>query len=250
MLFRSWTSATLGELSSLVTSGSRGWAKYYAGSGAIFIRSQDISTDELLLDDVAHVSVPQSAEGARTRVQQADLLVTITGANVAKAARVTTSLDEAYVSQHVALIRPHDPSTSPFLHLWLRSTEHARGELLDLAYGAGKPGLNLSNIRDVRVVLPPAPERDEIVRRVDAFLVLADSIESRVAAANARADRLTQAVLAKAFRGELVPTEAELARQDGRPFESADELLARIRATLVEARPKRSLRGRRRSSST
>jgi type I restriction enzyme S subunit len=37
--------------------------------------------------------------------------------------------------------------------------------------------------------------------------------------------------LAKAFRGELVPTEAELARQQGRPYESAKELLARIRAT-------------------
>src|SRR6185312_9232788 len=44
-------------------------------------------------------------------------------------------------------------------------------------------------------------------------------------------DRLTQSTLAKAFHGELVPTEAELARQQSRPFEPADHLLARIRAT-------------------
>jgi type I restriction enzyme, S subunit len=52
--------------------------------------------------------------------------------------------------------------------------------------------------------------------------------------ATARAERLTQAILAKAFRGELVPTEAELARQEGRDYETAAQLLARIRASHAE----------------
>ncbi len=43
---------------------------------------------------------------------------------------------------------------------------------------------------------------------------------------------LTQAILAKALRGELVPTEAELARAEGRPYEPASVLLARIQASL------------------
>jgi len=54
--------------------------------------------------------------------------------------------------------------------------------------------------------------------------------QNRVAAAMARADKLTQAILAKAFRGELVPTEAELARREGRDYEPASVLLERIRA--------------------
>ena len=41
---------------------------------------------------------------------------------------------------------------------------------------------------------------------------------------------MTQAILAKAFRGELVPTEAELARRDGRPYETASKLLAHIKS--------------------
>jgi hypothetical protein len=45
---------------------------------------------------------------------------------------------------------------------------------------------------------------------------LADAIEKRVAAATSRTEKLTQAILAKSFRGELVPTEAELARREGR----------------------------------
>jgi len=42
-------------------------------------------------------------------------------------------------------------------------------------------------------------------------------------------DKLPRAVLAKAFRGELVPTEAELAREEGRDYETAQQLLERIK---------------------
>jgi type I restriction enzyme S subunit len=73
-------------------------------------------------------------------------------------------------------------------------------------------------------------EQKEIVRRVKALFTLADKIEVRVKAATARAEKLTQAILAKAFRGELVPTEADLARQEGRDYEPASVLLERIRA--------------------
>jgi type I restriction enzyme S subunit len=58
---------------------------------------------------------------------------------------------------------------------------------------------------------------------------LADVVEKRVAAATVRSEKLSQAILAKAFRGELVPTEADLARRDGRSYESASDLLARIK---------------------
>ena len=69
-----------------------------------------------------------------------------------------------------------------------------------------------------------------VVRRVEALFRLADAIEKRVAAARGRADKLTQAILARAFRGKLVPTVAELARREGRDYEPASVLLERIRA--------------------
>jgi type I restriction enzyme S subunit len=59
---------------------------------------------------------------------------------------------------------------------------------------------------------------------------LADAVEKRVASATTRAAKLTQAILAKAFRGELLPTEAELARREGRSYEPASKLLARIKS--------------------
>ena len=65
----------------------------------------------------------------------------------------------------------------------------------------------------MQVPLPPLAEQREIVRRVERLFAFADAIEAQVAAGTARVDKLTQAVLAKAFRGELVPTEVEVGRR-------------------------------------
>ena len=92
------------------------------------------------------------------------------------------------------------------------------------------PTLNRNNLRDTTVEVPPVEEQHEIVRQVEAMFKLADAVKKRVAAAKVRSDKLTQAILAKAFRGELVPTEAELARRERRPYEPASDLLARIKS--------------------
>jgi type I restriction enzyme, S subunit len=94
---------------------------------------------------------------------------------------------------------------------------------------AGQQGVSGADIRRQPIAVPPFAEQQEIVRRVEALLRLADTIEKRVAAATARAEKLTQAMLAKAFRGELVPTEAELAHREGRRYEHASALLERVR---------------------
>jgi type I restriction enzyme S subunit len=71
-----------------------------------------------------------------------------------------------------------------------------------------------------------------------------DPIEKRLAASR-RVETLTQAILAEAFRGELVPTEAELARQGGRDYEPATVLLERIRDERSATSSERKLRVRR-----
>ncbi|MGA4322738.1 restriction endonuclease subunit S [Ectopseudomonas hydrolytica] len=201
----SWKAIELVEISALVTSGSRGWANYYASNGAIFIRSQDINTDELDTSETAFVRLPESSEGKRTRVQVQDILITITGANVGKVARVKQALPEAYVSQHVALVRLQRPELAPFVELYLKDVGSGRKKLTELAYGGGKPGLNLSNIRDLAFALPSLEEQTEIVRRVEQLFAFAEQLEAKVASAKIRIEHLTQSILAKAFRGELVP---------------------------------------------
>ncbi|MEP7217964.1 MAG: restriction endonuclease subunit S [Bacteroidota bacterium] len=114
----------------------------------------------------------------------------------------------------------------------------------DMKTGISDSGVNLTQEKfgGLEIPLPPLLEQQEIVRRVEALFALADRIESRVAVATERAGKLTQSILARAFRGELVPTEAELARREGRDYEPASVLLERIRAKRQDARgdaPKR-----------
>lgn len=222
-----WNKTSIADLIDYVTSGSRGWAKYYAGEGSLFIRSQDINTDELFIEDAAYVKLPGKIEGRRTKVELNDILVTITGANVTKCARIKSNLDDAYVSQHVALIRLNDIENAPFVELNLKALNSGRKQLTDMAYGGGKPGLNLQNIKDVKIALPRAEEQKEIVRLVNQYFDFADTIEAQVKKAQARVDNLTQSILAKAFRGELV---------DQNPNdEPADKLLERIAEARKEA---------------
>jgi len=95
---------------------------------------------------------------------------------------------------------------------------------------AGQRGISGKNIRDLPLALPPLPEQHEIVRRVDALFALADKIEAEVAAARAKTETMRQSILAQAFSGRLVPTEAELARREEREYEPASVLLERIRS--------------------
>ena len=173
-----WEYCKYRSLTSLVTSGSRGWKEFYSESGAIFIRTQNIKTDALVLEDVAFVQLPKSAEGKRSRVLKDDILITITGANVTKAARVREAIPEAYVSQHIALTRPNWPEMSEWLYLCFVSHSSARGKLEELAYG-DKPGLNLNNLRDLILPVPPLAEQRRIVNKVDQLMVLIDQLEKQ-----------------------------------------------------------------------
>ena len=134
---------------------------------------------------------------------------------------------EATINQNIAAVDlRHGRVTSRYLWHWFRFQYFLTRES---GSGSGPQALNCQRVRELPFVLPPLAEQSEIVRRVDALFALADKIEARVAAATARVEKITQAILAKAFRGELVPTEAELARQGGRDYEAASVLLERIR---------------------
>ncbi len=71
----------------------------------------------------------------------------------------------------------------------------------------------------------PFAERKEIAH---------NTAEMQVAMATTRTEKLPQAILAKAFRGESVPTEAELARRGGWSYKTASELLSLIKSELEE----------------
>ncbi|MFT2097825.1 restriction endonuclease subunit S [Marinomonas sp. 2405UD66-6] len=95
------------------------------------------------------------------------------------------------------------------------------------AAGGNQPNLNLNKVREIPVNLPSLEEQTEIVRLVDQYFAFADAIEKQVNNAQQRVDKLTQSILAKAFRGELVPQDPN--------DEPADKLLERIAKAKQDA---------------
>lgn len=199
-----WAWATVDQLTAMVTSGSRGWGDYYSDTGPIFIRAQDIKTDTLNLENVARVRIPTNTEGTRTAVANGDVLITITGANVTKSALVRRLSEQAFVSQHVALLKPCLGEVSPYLFTWVVSPAHGRRTLERWAYGAGKPGLSLDQVRSLPVALPPPDEQKQIVAEVERRLSVIDELEATVEANLTRADRLRQSILCQAFSSRLL----------------------------------------------
>lgn len=199
-----WVWATLDSLSYLITSGSRGWGQYYSDSGSLFIRAQNIKNDVLNYEDIAYVQLPLNTEGLRTKVDELDILITITGANVAKTALVEVVLDEAYINQHISLVKLIDKTISYYVHLYLINDFGGRKQLLDVAYGAGKPGLNLSQVANTHI---PLPNTNEINFIVDLLkLKLEEVSETQIQNLNLIKKTSLQKtnILDKAFSGNLI----------------------------------------------
>lgn len=92
--------------------------------------------------------------------------------------------------------------------------------------------LSISKISSVRLPVADMEQQQAIVRRVEQLFAYAEQLEAKVAAAQQRIDALTQSLLAKAFRGELVPQDPS--------DEPASVLLDRIRARRAATpKPKR-----------
>ena len=226
--------APLRSLTQFVTSGSRGWAKFYADEGPVFIRVGDVRRLDvrLVLSDVQRVQPPPSAEGARTSVRASDVVVTIT-ADLGRVGVVPEGVS-GYVNQHVALARPIDPSNGRWI-AWYLASEMGQTQMLTKDRGVTKAGLGLDDIRDVRIPVLDARQRDDIVTEIEVRFARADRLEAEAQKALALIDRLEAAILAKAFRGELVTQDPN--------DEPASVLMERIRARRA-AEPK-AKRGRR-----
>lgn len=223
-----WVWVQFGGLISFVTSGSRGWAKYYSDNGPIFLRVGNLDHDSISLDlaQVIRVRPPNGAEGTRTKVEPGDILVSIT-ADVGMVAVAPENIEEAYINQHVALARPLRGLSVSYLAYYFASQEGGQKQFTEMQYGMTKTGLNLANVQDVRIPFAPLSEQRRVVARIEEMFAHADTIEITVDAARQQAKKLEQSILARAFRGELVPQDPD--------DEPASVFLDRIRAERMRS---------------
>ena len=165
-----WDVVSLAQSGATVTSGSRGWAKYYSDDGALFLRITNVArnTIRLRLGDVRYVALPKgSTEGKRTRVQTGDLVISIT-ADLGMVGFIPDGIGEAYVNQHLALVRLPDDALRPEFVGYFLATDIARNRFYRLNDASAKAGLNLPAIMKLTVPKPPRDEQDMTVEVLTA----------------------------------------------------------------------------------
>ena len=191
------------EMSSFVTSGSRGWAQYYAERGARFIRITDLTRNGIQLKNssIQYVALPEKAEGKRSRLLGGDVLVSIT-ADLGSIALIPENIDEAYINQHIAMVRFSNPSQGEFMAWYLRS-DWGQKDLLKHKRGGGKLGLGLDDIRDSPVPVVSNETAQQTVAFIDDRLSICDSIEQTIETVLQQAEAMRQSILKDAFEGRL-----------------------------------------------
>ena len=217
----SWEEKKGEDFFEYVTSGSRGWAKYYSDKGSIFIRMGNLNhgTIELDFSDIQYVELPDQVEGQRSKLQKNDILISIT-ADVGMIALVREDMD-AYINQHVALARPKNDLYAEFL-AWYFVSNDGLQQMQNKQRGATKIGLGLQDIRSIILKIPTLPEQHEIVRLIDDLLARERAAQQAAEQALASIDLMKKSILARAFRGELGTNKASEA--------SALELLKQVLA--------------------
>lgn len=185
------------------------------------------------------------------RVRAGDLL--ITRANTAELVGAVALVDRDYpqlmLPDKILRLRLKTKLVEARYLLHALRSQGVRNHFEAEATGTSDSMRNLSQpkLAAAPIVVPPLSDQLVVAARIEALLTIADAIDRRVKGATARADKLPQAVLSKAFSGELVPTEAELARAEGRTYETAAELLERVGARSKSQEKKASSRGRKRA---
>ena len=96
--------------------------------------------------------------------------------------------------------------------------------------GIGQPNVNGRTLGEVTFPLPPVDEQRRIVAEIEKQFTQLEAGVTVLRQVQAKLKRYRAAVLKAACEGRLVPTEAKLARQEGRVYQSGKELLSFILA--------------------
>lgn len=232
----SWAFTTWGKISEWITYGfTRPMPK--AESGKRLLTAKDVQRFALELVECGLTTTDAfESLSDKDRPQNGDLLITKDG-SIGRAALVRTEEDFC-INQSVAVCWLRSTAMNKSYLELLSNSDFTQRFVLDKAQGMAIQHLSIIDFAKCPVPVPPVSEQNEIVRLVEQLFAFADQLENKVNLAKSRIDHLTQSILAKAFRGELVPQDPN--------DEPASVLLERIKAQRAAA-PK-AKRGRKASA--
>ncbi len=233
-----WTWTFLGEIADMKLGKMLDKAKN-TGIPCPYLRNINVRWYEFDLADILEMKV-RDEDREKYSVQDGDVLV-CEGGEPGRAAVWRNGRTGLLFQKAIHRIRMPDFVVPEWVVYNIKLDAHSP-RLESLFTGTTIKHLTGKALAQYPFCLPPFAEQVELVRRVGSLLALADTVEMRVTQAARRASKLTQSTLARAFRGELVPTEAELARAEGRSYESGAELLERIRRSRLSQEGKKPAR--------
>ena len=173
----------------------------YVEQGVPFINTGHIDSDGTLSDvRMNYISHEKYDSLGGGKTQPIDLVYCLRGATMGKTARVHYSVGA--IASSLVIVRPSINIHRDFAYYFLISPA-ARKLINEFDNGSAQPNLSAKSLATYPLQLPPIDEQTEIVRRVEELLAFADSVEAKANAALERVNKLTQSILAKAFRGEL-----------------------------------------------
>lgn len=170
----------------------------------------------------SHKQTYSEAGLAQSKLWKTGTVCITIAANIADSAIL--SYPACFPDSVVGFIAHPEMSLPKYVEFFIRT---ARNDLSQFAPATAQKNINLSILNEVLIPTPPLEEQNEIVRRVEALFKFADQIEARYQKAKTHFGKLTQSILGKAFRGELVPQDPN--------DEPASRLLERIKQTRTKS---------------
>lgn len=175
------------------------------------------------------VYVPSTYVSAEQRLKRGDSVVAASSGSrsvVGKAAMLAAPWYGSF-GAFCFVLRPRAVVEPKLLSLFLQTSAY-RNRISGLAAGVNINNLRRNHIEETPFLLPPKSEQRRIVDEVEKQFTRLDAAVAGLQRVKANLKRYRASVLKAACEGRLVPTEAELARREGRSFESGEELLKRI----------------------
>ena len=175
--------------------------------GVPYVRVMDFNSGEVNLTSIKKTSRAIAEAYQRSALRAGDLLFAIRG-SYGHVAVVPTALEGANITQDTARLSIDSAVVTQYV-LYALQAPDTQARIQAAAKGVAVQGVNLGDLRELLLPLPPREEQEQIVERVDRLLAFADRLLARVDRAGRRVTLTTQAVLAKAFRGDLVLLEGQ-----------------------------------------
>lgn len=232
----SWASGCVADVADLLV-GYAFKSTWFSDEGPRLLRGANVAVGRVSWADSKRLRPELAAEYGAYTLHEGDIVLAMDRPLISAGLKIAmiSALDAGcFLVQRVACPRPTPLIDRRYLW-WVLNSDALISEIEKHASGSDLPHISSNDILSTPISLPPLGEQIEIARRLDLAFAEIDRMTSEIAAAGRLLDRLDQAVVIKAFRGELVPQDPA--------DEPASVLLDRIRAERA-ATPVKSRRGR------